>query len=618
MKKILLVTIMFSFFSCDKNSDTVRAGIGSTTDFKNDSVTISRMFDRSLDDAKWDSISASAEKAFEHHPKSYFFYKLHYGRALVLRGQLQKADSVLDAALRSDALLPKSIEAARLYNLKGAVYAYRQHQKEAVTYYQKALEIFEEENDVKAAAMVEFNLANIFLSQLDHESSHKYSGQASEKLRAVRDTLYLPLSLAISSISSAILGDIEQAVLLVEESSALSEKHQNGTGKLLSHFASGEIAMRKEDYAAATAYFLETIRMSEQSHQKSILLPAKAALLKAYLMQEKYTTAIQWGEDAKDMAAALGNREIQYNLYKNLAFSYEKIKNTDFAFAYMKKAEELLREKSSVENQENVQKLLIRYETERKERQIAEQELKIQKKNVQMQNWLIVGVLIFGSFLVFVFQMRYRQRNKLKIMEKEKENEVLSARILGEEIERSRISKELHDGIASNLVAVKLQIESNTEISQKIISLVRDTHKEVRQIAHNLMPIDFDKQNIIHVIKAFCEECSTESRPVNFQTNSDKINLNNDRSMVLYRSVQEFIQNAIKHSEATQIEVLLMENEGIVSINIEDNGTGFDTGLKETSKGLSGAILRIEKIKGRVNIDSSGRGTSVFISIKPD
>jgi len=59
-----------------------------------------------------------------------------------------------------------------------------------------------------------------------------------------------------------------------------------------------------------------------------------------------------------------------------------------------------------------------------------------------------------------------------------------------------------------------------------------------------------------------------------------------------------------------------MENDGIVTINIEDDGTGFDTQLKETSKGLSGAVERIEKIKGRINIDSSGRGTSVFISIK--
>src|SRR5690606_36792608 len=254
----------------------------------------------------------------------------------------------------------------------------------------------------------------------------------------------------------------------------------------------------------------------------------------------------------------------------------------------------LLEELRFAENINVVNELTTKYETEKKERQIAEQELEIQKKNVQMRNWLIAGIVLIGGFLTFLYIMRRNQKNKLKIMEKEKENEVLSARVLGEEVERSRISKELHDGIASNLVAVKLQIENTAEISQKILSLVQETHKEVRQIAHNLMPIDFENQNLVDVVKSFCEECTTENKPINFQTNTEKINLDKNRSMVLYRVVQEFIQNAIKHSQAQQIDVLLMENEGLITRNIEDNGVGFDTKLKETSNGLSGVIERLE------------------------
>lgn len=618
MKRITgvnIVLFVLFLFSCEKNNQEF-INTTTTVQFTTDSLKIAQTFETNLNSEELDSISEVFNLKFQNNPKSYFFYKLNYGRFLILRGQLQKADSLLDLTLKNPELDPKSIEAARLYNLKGAVFSYQQNQKEAVEYYQKALEIFESENDLRTAATIEFNLANMFLSQLDYNSSYKYSTNATEKLKSANDTLYLPLSMAISSVSAVNLQEVKQAALLADEAFRLSEKHNNLMGKLLSHYALGEIDIYNEDYDSAVEHLSEVILMSEKYNQKSVILPTKAALLKAYLVKEKYEEAIKIGEEAKELAKNSENTEIKYNLYKNLAFSYEKTENIPLAFEYLKKSEELLREKSSSDNQKTIQDILIEYETEKKERQIAEQELEIQKKSVQMRNWTILGIFIVGGFLSYFYIMRRNQKNTIKIMEKEKENEILSARVLGEEVERSRISKELHDGIASNLVAVKLQIENNAEISQKILSLVQETHKEVRQIAHNLMPINFDYQNLVEVIKSFCEECTTENRPVNFQTNTEKVKLDKDRSIVLYRVVQEFIQNAIKHSQAKQIDVLLMENDNVITLNIEDNGIGFDTKIKETSKGLSGVIERLKKINGHINIDSSDRGTSVFISIK--
>src|SRR5690606_40268143 len=134
--------------------------------------------------------------------------------------------------------------------------------------------------------------------------------------------------------------------------------------------------------------------------------------------------------------------------------------------------------------------------------------------------------------------------------------------------------------------------------------------------AHNLMTIDFKSQNLVEAIESFCQECNSAKLPVHFQTNSNQIHLNKEKSIVLYRTIQELIQNSLKHANAKQIDVLVMKNKSILSINIEDNGVGYDLHKNGKSKGLKSVVERIEKIDGKINIESSNAGTSAFISIE--
>lgn len=610
---ILLLVVLVSFlFSCNDNKENQ---VFDVSGFRQDSLKITQILTAELNNQELDSLATTVYNEFQDIPQSHFFYTLHYGRLLILRGNLHKADSLINYTLQSTKLDTISIEAARLYNLKAAVSAYQQNQRQAVEYYKKALEIFESTNDLRPAASIEFNLANMFLSQMDYESSYKYSYSASEKLKTIKDTVHLPWSLAIASVSSANLDNFQQASLFANQAIELSEKHNNLMGKMLSGYALGEIDMYHEDYAAAIEHLSEVVAMSEKFNQKGILLPTKAALLKAYLKKENYQNAIKQGEEAKELANQLGNVEVKYNLYKNLAFSYQAIGETTLAFEYLKNAEELLREKATKDNQKAIQDLLIQYESEKKSNQILKQE------NVLAERKILMLVFIFLSVILLVVLVFYRERNKQKyrFLQQEREREVFNALNMGEEQERKRLSYELHDGVASNLIAIKLQLEnklSSTDFS-KTLNLVIDTHQEVRKVAHNLMPIDFESQNIVSAISNFCRQCSTTDFLVNFESNTDKVTLSKAKSLVLYRVVQEFIQNAVKHSQATQTDVFFMKKEGVITLNIEDNGIGFDLEKEEKLKGFSNIIERLQKIQGKVNIDSSpGRGTSIFISLK--
>src|SRR5690606_35076654 len=121
----------------------------------------------------------------------------------------------------------------------------------------------------------------------------------------IKDTTYLPWSLAIASVSAINLKNLQDATILADEALKLSEKYRNLMGELLAYYALGEIEMFHENYSTAIEYFSEVVQMSEKYNQKSVLLPTKASLVKASLMKGKYREAIQYGEAAKALADQL-------------------------------------------------------------------------------------------------------------------------------------------------------------------------------------------------------------------------------------------------------------------------------------------------------------------------
>jgi len=565
------------------------------------------------------------DNLYKKHPADSTYLHVLFEKAIYYN-DIGVADSVIkfsrfgiEEAKRRKGEKSQTLKAAFM-NLLAAKYQMQGLYGEATSLMVEALKIFEENGNDKYASILNFNIGVYHVSLKDYASGEKYFAQSYERFKKLKDSTHMSASLIALSECYFKLDEDEKSRETAELSYEIAEKTNYLPAQISYFWITGSLYKKENNYKKALQQFNagEILAITTDIYTNYYLVHFIVDKMKIYNSQKKYQLALDESKKLDNILSDPSITIILHDYHKVMSESYFGVRETSKAYEHLEQAYTLKEKTLDKENKEIVNRLTLEYETEKKERQIAEQELKIQKKNVQMRNWLIVGIIIIGGFLTYFFQMRRNQRNKLRIIEKEKENEVLSARVLGEEIERSRISKELHDGIASNLVAIKLQIENTTEVSRKILSLVQETHKEVRQIAHNLMPIDFENQNIVEVIKSFCDECNTDYRPVNFQTNIEKVRFSKDRSMVLYRVVQEFIQNAIKHSQAKQIDVLFMENEGLITLNVEDNGIGFDTKLKEASKGLSGVIERLRKIKGRITIDSSDRGTSIFISIKTD
>ena len=269
-------------------------------------------------------------------------------------------------------------------------------------------------------------------------------------------------------------------------------------------------------------------------------------------------------------------------------------------------------------NQELIHEFQVKYETEKKEKQIAEQKLKIQKQNAKI--WFaILGGILFAAILGGTFLYHKKaEKLKLKQLEQEKENAILSSFVLGEERERNRISHELHDGVAAMIGAAKMSLESIPHLSTeqqmkqilKVVGILEDSHADIRHIAHNLLPIVLEKEGLIKATKHFANEIN-DTKLVNILVSDHHSNANEQPQqlqLMLFRIIQELVNNIVKHSQAKNAEIIFSKAQNSLQIEITDDGIGYDEAIDQANQGLYSISQRLRSIGGQFQISRKSSG----------
>lgn len=201
----------------------------------------------------------------------------------------------------------------------------------------------------------------------------------------------------------------------------------------------------------------------------------------------------------------------------------------------------------------------------------------------------------------------------------------LTAMIDGQENERQRISREIHDGLGQYLLAMKVKLENeinnrkneNTDSLKELKSFFINTIEEVKRISDNLIPVILDEFGISTALKNLCEEFARDNKiKIEFVSFGVPSDLNNKIQTYIYRIAQEGLSNIIKHSNSKEANVQLLGNSDQVNLIIQDDGSGFS--VKETIKGngLNNMKERAAILNGTVDILSNpGEGTTIAIKI---
>jgi len=547
------------------------------------------------------------------HPQ---LWKVHYYNLAKYFYTVGKQDLVSEHVQKGLNLdYPKpDVHLPKFYNLLGAVELTNNKTKKAVDWFVKALDAYEKLGDKKNAAYVQSNLGNMFLSMKNYEEAKVYFYDSYNALKTYGDTILLPTATALMSFVHCTLGESQDAEKYADEAIALSNQYNNFQSLAVATSAKGEIELERGNYQEAIVQLMIASEKVKLAPRPQLELAISAGLLRAYNGVEDFENAIVQGEQAISFAQKMETNDIMYTLNKNLAIAYAGIGRHQEAFALMKSAEETQSEKLSKENQEVVHDLLIKYESEKKDNTILRQKSDLTNRRI----WIFgLGALV-ALLLISLFILSKYSKQKQRTIIVESERKVLQSINEGEQMERSRMANELHDGVASSLVAIKMKIENMTNHSNKasLVSMIQDVHKEVRLISHNLSPIDFNKKTLSSCLEQFSKNCNSDKCTVDFYSNAEETKMPTKKANILYRNTQEIIQNALKHSKAKEINVQYLFSNNQLKISVEDDGVGFNANeMKNSSKAIA-INSRLSNIDAKIEYDSSPSGSSVFLEVE--
>jgi signal transduction histidine kinase len=246
-----------------------------------------------------------------------------------------------------------------------------------------------------------------------------------------------------------------------------------------------------------------------------------------------------------------------------------------------------------------------------------------------------IGVLVSFMIIVGVVLIReiFYSLKKAEIDRLRTERRVLNAIINTEENERRRFAKDLHDGLGPILSTVKMSVSSlsdrisdpaGIDILNNTNHLVNEALNTIKEVSDNLSPHVLSNFGLTSAISAFTAKINqTGTVEIDFKSNMENRRLENDKEVVIYRAACELINNAIRHSGASRIEIELNKHEKFVTLHFYDNGRGFDSSSigKEDIKGmgLSNIETRVKSVEGVFVIESTkGKGTSALIRVTDD
>ncbi len=559
---------------------------------------------------------------------------------------------------------------AQAYNDLGIIYYDQQDFTSALSSYKKAFDIRLKLNDQKGIGALYNKMGIIYQKESKFDSALLYAQEALEIYEKLKDKVGISYSLNNIGIVNQNVGNLDEALKYQQQSIVIKEEIKDKLGLAGSYVNVGNIYLLKKDITKAKEYFEKAETITRQIGNPEYLSNSLNNLASLYQKTGDYKKALPLAEESFEIRTKLQDKKGQVSCLVNMGSILTSDKQYSVAetkyLVGLKLADTLascLGEKAKLYDglsrlyeltgdykksmemarltvilndsiytdgmNKRFSEMETKFQTAKKDKQIQEQQFELTKK----QYWLY-GSISF-AFLILLLGYSYYRRNKLK-QEKRLQLEVMKqqdlatkAIISAEENERKRIAAELHDGVGQmmsaakmNLSAIENEIVFKDEAQKinfdKVIGMIDESCNEVRSVSHQMMPNALLKSGLASAVKEFIDKIDSRIIKINLYAEGLNERLDTNVETVLYRVIQECVNNVIKHSGATLLDISLIKDNDGIAATIEDNGKGFDSTDKNKYDGigLKNIISRITYLKGTIDFDSSpGKGTLIAIHV---
>jgi signal transduction histidine kinase len=553
-------------------------------------------------------------------------------RSLVKILLLKDFDECLNSATEGAALAEKLKDHAALGELQksiGMAWYFKGSYDSAANYYYKALDVLKRSNDKTEEAGVLNELGKLYRKTRDLDRALQMYDEAFTIYKDNNNDNEMATILNESGVVFEYKGDYTEAINRYRQSLAIREKMNDTVGKAYSlNFIGGVYTLEKK-FTEAEDYLQQSLDLRQQLKDTFAIALTYADLGYMFAEQNNLDKAMQQYKLSNEIAARMKFADLLLGNYKELSVIAEKKGDTKLSLDYYKKHIALKDSIFSNEKMKQIEQLNAKYQAEKKE-----QQLQLQKAEITKKNYLLLGLLTALAMLVFAGISFYRKRriqHELRLQSEVMKQQDMATRavINAEENERKRIAADLHDGVGQMMSAAKMNLsafeneipfasEAQKYSFENVISLVDESCKEIRSVSHQMMPNALLKSGLASAIKEFIDKISNRVIKINLYTEGLNERLDGNVETVLYRVIQECVNNVIKHSGAGNLDISLIRDQDGISATVEDNGRGFDINDKQKFEGigLKNISSRIKFLKGTVEFDSSpGKGTLVAIHV---
>lgn len=553
------------------------------------------------------------------------------GRSLSVKGEFSLAqkyfNQVVDYAIRlkDDSMLSSGYTGIGSTNWQLGRHA------ESLENHFRAIEIRERIGDLKGQVASKTNIAMVYQSQDKPELALRYVNESLESLDKVNDPSLKITTLHTMANIMGMQGKIDEALKIDAEGIALSEKTNNEFSKAMfyDNMANCYLYGSPPDFLKAIEFFKRTLVIDSAFSNKKQMSDSYSNLGNAHMMQKKWLEAIPYLQRSVVLAQESGFAQGLLKAYQNLSKCYKESAQTEKAFDALQNSIKIKDSLFNIANEAKMVEMQTLYDTVKKEQKIEQQH-----NRLRLQNFLFIGIGGLVLLAALLIQSQYKRHNLKKEAQLQsaimKQQELATKAVLeAEENERQRIAKDLHDGVGQMMSAAKMNLSAfeseikfenkdQQESFEKVIALVDDSCKEVRSVSHIMMPNALLKNGLAAALRDFTGKLDKKTLAVHVYTEGLDERLDSNTETVLYRVLQECVNNVIRHAQATTLDISLTRDKDGIDATVEDNGKGFDTNDKEKFEGigLRNIITRVEYLKGTVDFDSApGRGTVVALFI---
>lgn len=543
----------------------------------------------------------------------------------------------------------------------------------ALEIYNKALEsnAFAHAKDVQPTVYA--NIGNICALRGDYAASAKFYELAIQAADQTGSTIYTPILYANLSVAYHVLKKYDKAIMMLNKAERMALSANNYLLLAEIYTFKGLSYTELKDYTKSDHYFEQAIHIAQKRGFTHSLFSAYTSQGNAYLVRDMVNEALKSFrqaevagagitgfrrntmmigfakvlirlenyKDAKPLlqtilmqARAIENIKDQITAHALLAEVYQSFDKFDSAFYHrtlemqltdsFKKNETTLA-LAEIENEHNA--ALKGAKLTESQLTIARQQVALSRRN----SWIFMSLFVVGLLGIFIFYQKRVFQHKQKIKSQEMKEVLQQQTILemkalleGEEKERVRLSREIHDDIMVQFSVIKMglstwlgqpEAERKTEEINSTMTQLDNATENLRRTVHNLMPDVLWEEGLVDALYFFCDNLR-KSVPMRFDFQPLGIipRFEPGFELSVYRIIQELLQNVIKHARATEVLVQLSYDESMFGITVEDNGIGMQKNELNAGMGLKSIANRVNSFAGSMEIDSKvGIGTSIHL-----